>query len=352
MRIREATEKDKYAWDTFIDSQDGSFYFYYDWKYVHEFQNLQLIQIIVENTQLEFICIFTLVRTLKPMYSILESENGGPLFKKDFPITERYQVLRTLIGYIEKSYSSGCSSFIIEDYESNTKQNSALIDSKFRLRFQKGIKLPCLHVLPLKMPFEENIWKGLWSQKFRQALNKVAKNGVRVIQDPELKYMHEYTTLLVFTYKRHKSKPPSKERIMLEFNYFKDKTKLFVATFNEQPIVILSCHYSKNTCYLWGVGSMTKATDDANKLCYKAAIADACNNGYQFVDFGRSFTESLANLKERFAATRIPITIYEKRYSFPRVLFEKIPYLAKALGEDRNYILKNGDIILDRIFRW
>ena len=36
MHIREATVKDKEAWDSFIDKENGNFYHYFDWKYVYE----------------------------------------------------------------------------------------------------------------------------------------------------------------------------------------------------------------------------------------------------------------------------------------------------------------------------
>jgi hypothetical protein len=136
MRIREATEKDKNTWDAFIDSQDGtiSFSYYFDWKYICESQDTPTIQIMIENEQLELICLFILVKTYRPFYSILRSVSGGPLFRIDLTINERHQVLRTLIKYkyIDNNYAAGCSTFEIEDLKMNTEHNSALIESIFR----------------------------------------------------------------------------------------------------------------------------------------------------------------------------------------------------------------------------
>jgi len=100
------------------------------------------------------------------------------------------------------------------------------------------------------------------------------------------------------------------------------------------------------------VGSYNKGTGDANKLLYKIAIEDACNSGYQFADFGDSYTEGLASLKDRFKFKRIPIRMYEKRYSPPRVFLELTPNLIKLGLRNGDYLRKNTKVILDRIVRW
>jgi hypothetical protein len=99
------------------------------------------------------------------------------------------------------------------------------------------------------------------------------------------------------------------------------------------------------------VGSHEKDTDNANKLCWKAAIEDACNTGRRFVDFGYTQTEGLAFFKERFKGTRVPVRVYEKSYSIPRTIMEKAPVLVNDAWHDKSYIWNNRRRLWDRIVR-
>jgi len=349
MRIREANKEDRSIWDSFAAMQGGSFGYYFDCRHLSD----NVHQLMVETDEHELIGICRFDKEERPLYSTLRI--NGFLFRRPTPQKERYHATREFLDYIEKNYSDRCSTFIVQesglDFPGNDS-NPALLDHGFRFRNYVKNGLPCSHILPLKAPFEETIWKVMWSQKLRKDLNKVARSGVKVIQDKDFKYLDIYLDMYAANYKRHKLSPPNRDRIIKEMNVFKDKIKLFVAIYDEQPIAILKCNYSHSTCYLSGVGSYTKGTDDSNKLCYKVAIEDACNTGYQFADFGYSYTEGLANLKDRFKFIRIPSRMYEKRYSVPRAFFELTPGLIKSLFQNKTYVMKNGKVICDRIIHW
>ena len=77
MHIREATDKDKEAWNSFIDKQNGNFYHYFDWKYVYEISNCQYIPLIIENSASEIIGIFPLTKIGHAFYSKLVSLPKG-----------------------------------------------------------------------------------------------------------------------------------------------------------------------------------------------------------------------------------------------------------------------------------
>ena len=124
------------------------------------------------------------------------------------------------------------------------------------------------------------------------------------------------------------------EETVAEFNYFKDKAKLFVAIYNEQPIVTLWCYYSQNTCYLWGVGSETKGTDDVNKFCYKTAIEYACNNDYRFVDFGQS--EEVWHVSKNGSQQPACPLFYMKNIILPKEWY---------LKKQRNWLMPSGRIL-------
>jgi hypothetical protein len=351
LRIRAAKEEDKPLWDSFVDIHEGSFNYYFDCRYVDK----NIRQLIVETDQSQVVCLCSFERDERALYSSIRM--NGILFRKDATPDLKYRASLDLLEYIENNYGEHCSTFIIteeiklgSDVISNSR--NAFIDHNFLLRNSSTPDLPCSHILPLKAPFEQYIWQELWSSKFRQALNKVSRTGIKVIQDREFKYLDTYIDLLYKNFKRHGAPPPKRSQIIAEFNVFKDKTKLFVALLDNRPIVILNCHYTYSTCFLSGVGSFTKGTEDINKYVYKVAVEDACNNGYKFADFGHSYTEGLAGLKERYKCVRIPVRIYEKRYSTPRVFAELTPGLFHICFNNTSYLWKERRMIWQRIAHW
>lgn len=357
MRVREATLEDRDNWDRFVDAQNGAFMHYFDWKYVEESRNMLPVQLLAENDAGEIISLFPVTKTRHSLYPALSA--GAPLFMRDLPPPEKQRLTAAYLEYLDGRYTSGCSFFMIEaEAQSALPQalDAAFLAQGFRSRYDAANGLPCLQLLDLEQPFDEKIWMNLWSKKFRQALRKVEKNGVSIVVDTRLQYLDEYISMLRANHKRLGEKPPSALELEVEFKFFRDKSKLFVAMLGDRPQVILSCHYTPSTCYLWRVGSYTKGTSDANKLTYKAAVEDACNLGYKHADFGYTRRDTLAELKDRFRVRRIPVIPYEKRYSVPGTLLRVIPLFVKTIyfntRRDRSYLWKKRRAILDRIIHW
>jgi len=359
MRIREATSEDRITWDAFVDTEGGQFYHYFDWKYVHEARGHQYIPLLAETTTSEIIGILPVTRVKGYLSSILYSNAsaGGLLLKRELSDMERHEVISAFLKYVDTNYSRGCSRFILRENlpsigELNEEPTAALIENGYRFKYNVSTHLPCKFILELKQPFEEKIWKGQWSSRFRQDLNKVMRNGVVVIHDEEFNYIEEFIDMSLKNYKRHGTLPSTREQIKMELNTFRDKAKLFVALLDNRPIVALSCYYTSSTCFLWEVGSHEKDSADANKLCYKVAIEDACNAGYRYADLSTAETTSLASLKQRFKRTRVPFGIYEKRYSILRTLIELLSVVINGAWHDKTYIWKKRRKILDTIVRW
>lgn len=358
MKIREATLEDRAVWDSFVDNEGGSFSHYFDWKHVYEVGGKQFIPLLIETAPSQLVGILPIVKEKRTLYSILsslpEGASGGFVLKRDLSDMERHEATSALLKYVDKNYSRGCSTFNLKENltpvgKPSEEPTTALIDNGFHFRYDRAPCLPCTHVLELKQPFEESIWKGLWPSKFRQALNKVERSGVVVIQDRELNYADDFMDMLFENYRRHRTRPPRKDEIMARLSVFRERSQLFVALLDGQPIVALLCHYTPSTCYLAKVGSYAKDTDNANRLCWKVAIENACNANYRFAEFGITTTSSLAFFKERFQGTRVPIRDYEKRYSIPRTLMEKVPILIKNAWHDKRYIWNNRRKLWDRI---
>jgi hypothetical protein len=357
MRIREATLDDKSAWDSFVDAEDGSFFHYFDWKYVYEAGGNQFIPLLAETDQSQLVGILPVAKKKRWLCSTLDSlpegASGGCLLRRGLRDQERHEAVSALLGYVDTKLSGGCSTFRLNENitlagRASEEPMAALVDNGFRFRFDRSTGLPCTHVLELKQPFEENLWKR-WGSNQRGLLNKAVRSGVVVVQDRELKYAEDFIDMLYENYRRHRTKPPTRDEIKVRLNVFRDRSKLFVALLDGQPVAAFLCHYTPSTCYLAKIGSYEKDTNNANRLCYKVAIEDACNTGYRFFEFGITATSGLAFFKERFGAAKVPMRIYEKSYSVPRTIMEKAPVLVSSAWHDRGYIWKNRRKIWDRI---
>ena len=320
MRIREATIEDRTAWNTFVDTEGGDFIHYYDWKYVYENRGYKFIPLLAENDKSELVGIFPIIREKRFLSSILHSDKrtGGLLLKRDPSDVERGQIIEDFVQYVDAHHSGGCSRFTLREklppaQEMSEEPTTALIDNGFHFRYDKKTHLPCTFIMEMKKPFEDNIWKGLWSWKLRWELNRVKRRGVVAINDQELDYFDVFLDMSIANYRRHGSTPPAKDEMRETVNVFRDNVKLFVALLDNRPIVTLLCYYSVSTCYLVSIGSYVKKNRDVDKLCFATAIQDACNGGYSKVDFLRTTTPGLALFKERFKGTRIPFRSYEKR---------------------------------------
>jgi hypothetical protein len=354
LKVREATAGDKAVWDSFVDTEGGNFNQYFDWKYVYMTRGFQFVPLMVENSAHQLVSILPIAKEKKNLYSILNTFGGGLLLKNDLSDAEKSEITSILLKYIDNNYSSGCSRIELNeklpsDGQSSEEPTPAILENCFRFRYDKLTHLPCQFIIELRQPFKEYIWNCLWSAKLRQELNKVKQSGVVVIQDSEFTYTEEYINMLHENYKRHETKPPSREQIRVELDTFKNKSKLFVALLNERPIVTLLCYYHASTCRLAKIGSHTKNTEDADKLCYATAIEDACNTGYKYADLTVATTPGLAAFKERFKGTRIPYRIYDKRYSFPRYLIEMAPEALRRIRHDKKYFWKNRRKLIERI---
>ena len=349
MRVREATAEDRTAWDYFVDAEGGSFSLYFDWKYVHEVEGSQFIPLLVETTPSQLAGILPIVRENHPLYSTLDSGRGGGaqglLLKKELSDGERGEAISMLLEYVRTHCARRCSSFKLAEApgsleELSEEPTAALINSGFRFRYNRATHLPCNFVLPLGQPFEETVWRK-WPRRHRQHIANVAKGGVVVVEDRELKYAEDFVLMANETIRRHGLRPLTRDDLMARLEVFREKTKLFVALLDGQPVVTLLCHYTPSTCYVARVGTHEKDTNHANKLCWKVAIEDACNAGFRFADFGYTDTESLAFFKERFRGTRVPVRVYDKRCSVLRTVMEKAPALVIKAWHDRSRIWGN-----------
>ena len=116
-----------------------------------------------------------------------------------------------------------------------------------------------------------------------------------------------------------------------------------MALLNEKPISFIVCNYTPTTCYASKMGYYISARKNhANNLIMCEAIKNACENGYQFFEFGLTFTSSHEAWKNQFMAKKVPLRIYEKRYSIIRTFSEKVIPRIMWMSKNKLYLLQRA----------
>jgi hypothetical protein len=357
VKVREADSNDKDMWDSFVDSEGGDYHLYFDWEQFYKTRGDRFIPLMVESGSSQLLGIFPLVREKKFLYFILESlpeGGGGFLVKNDLSESEKHDVICALVKYVDLNYAKGCARLIIRERMAyfNSRYSvpvAARTDSGLIYNYNETTGFPCIHVIEIKQPFEEFYLKT-WPRILRQNINSAVKNGIMIIHDRDLLYLDQFISMLAENYKRHKNKRFIDEETKVRIKMFREKTRLYIAIRNGQPIAGLLCQYTPLTCHLAKVGSYSRNNGNAEKLCFKIAIEEAYTAGYKYVDFDISTDENTAFYKGQFRATRIPAGTYEKTYSVFRYRFYQVSLLWGILRKDKMYLWRNRGKILKKIF--
>ena len=361
MHVRQAVLSDKEKWDSFVDMESGSFFHYFDWKGIYESSGRQYIPLLLENKSSEIIGILPIVKKKSNLYSsvvsLSEGSFGGFVLKKDLTNSEKNKAIILFMNYVDKNISSGCSTFTLKENlllidKNRTEPTEILIQNGFRYKFDGNTQLPCTYILELKQPFESYIWDELWDHRLKNKIRKSQKMGVYVKEDKNLQYTDDFFNMLCSTNIRLGSDPFSKDEVVKRLTNFQNKTKLFVAFLHDKPIASLLCYYQSSICYLSKLPSYEKAREyDANTILAYEAIRNACENGYRYCEFGRSDTFAQTRWKEQFKGIKIPLRIYEKRYSIIRVFFEKVPPQVKWALSHKRYVWNNRRRLMSKVIR-
>jgi hypothetical protein len=345
MKIRTAQASEKDRWNRFVDREDGSFFHYFDWKYIYECRNQEYMPLIIEDDSEKIVGIMPAVKiknfSFVSIYSIPEGGNKGILLRKDLRVEEKFQVMDAIKDYINERLSKSCSHIQFKEgpFTSDKENEKLFMDNGFKCTYDYKNKLPCDYILSLSLSFENDIWLGLWGKDLRNDIRMARKKGVIPIIDENLEYIDEFVEMYLYTMKRMGSLPISKEEITKRISVFKNKAKLFIGLVGSKPIISNLCYYTPSTCYADKIPSAECAYKFfSNRLITSFAIQHACENGYRYFDFGFSATSSLASWKNQFKAARFPVKFYEKDYpsirsnlghmlSFPRYVLYNNAYL-------------------------
>lgn len=324
MDVRIASENEKEKWNTFVDREDGSFFQYFDWKYVYEFNTPKhrFIPLIVENESSEILGIFPLEENLQSLYGFLESlplgASDGFLIKNDLIKSEKKNVIQSFIDYIDARYSDSHSQVSLREHlpfhEEPLYPSQLLIRNGYIWFNNSSTKLPCTYVLPLEKPFKEKIFNSM-VKNLRNRIRHTRKIGAEVIIDDDFEYFDDFCALQIESVKKF-GRVQQKDTYDQILKVFRKKINLFVCLVDSEPISALLTYYTPTTAYGAVGPTSPKAKSYLNTtLPMCASIRDACESDYHYYDLGVTQTSSLAAYKEKYGAKRIPLMMYHKEFS-------------------------------------
>jgi len=333
MDIRIATESDREQWNQFVDREGGSFFQYYDWKFVYEFtKHNHYIPLLTRDSNSNITGIFPLVeqkadRIYPWLSSMPDGATGGFLLSNSLNEEEKNLTLNLFFKFIDKNYSRSHSLITMREqiqFENNSiEPTRILLDNGYQWMVNTTTMLPAMHYLRLEQPFEEKIWNGLWSRGLRKTIRHIQKAGLHVILDEKLEYLDDFLEMQSQTDKKFGG-VTDKERVIQIFKVFHSKIKLFIGLLDKRPISAALCFYTPTTFYLSKGPYLPIASEYlTNTLPNCAAIRYACENGFRYVELGITNTSGIAVHKNKFKATGIPLRIYRKKLSLPKFYLNK-----------------------------
>lgn len=339
MNVRIASEKDRENWNQFVDREGGSFFQYFDWKYVYEFNTSKhrFIPLLIEDSSSEILGIFPIEENLQLLYGSLSAlpfgASDGFLLKDDLDVEEKEKIIQSFLDFIEVSYAGSHSYIILKEHLSFSEKSHSpsplLTGNGYIWENNTATGLPCTHVLKLENPFEEKIWNGLWSKKLRKRIRHTKKIGAEVIDDKKLSYVDDFYAMQIESVKKF-GRVEKKEIYEQIIRVFGDKIRLFICLRDKKPIAAALCYYTPTTAYLAMAPYFSESEIYlTNTLPICASIRYACEAGYQHYDMGITQTPDLAFHKEKFGGIKIPLMTYKKKFSNAKLVINKAVSIAK-----------------------
>jgi hypothetical protein len=331
MHVQIASKNDKEKWNLFVDRECGSFFHYYDWKYIYESKKgNRYIPLLIRDSTDSILGIFPVVEQPGPIYpslsSLPEGASDGFLLKSNLNVHEQNLVVQSFLDYINNNYSQSHAYFYLRhhlplSYES-LQPSTILMENGYQWRDNISTKLLCTYVLHLEKPFKERMFSSM-VKNLRNRIRHAKKCGAHVIIDDNFTYFDDFAQMHMEMVKKF-GLVTKKEDYDQILKIFPEKIKLFVCFVDSEPITALLNYYTPTTAYgAIGPYNLKAKSYQNNTLPMCASIRYACDSGYQYFDMGITHTSSLAAYKEKFGARRIPMMIYQKKFSYFKMLANK-----------------------------
>lgn len=187
---------------------------------------------------------------------------------------------------------------------------------------------------------EEQLWKNL-KQATRTAINKGAKNELRIVEDNSLKALKEFYSLLTNSRKKF-GVPPQPWKFfanIYEYIICKDQGSITTVQHDQKTIgALISLHFGTSVVFKYiGMNIDFRRLSPTN-LLYWEMIKKFVNQGYKRLSYGRSEldNEGLRKFKLSWGTTETMLNYYKYDFSLQRFVTDSgttvrsyIPYLKK-----------------------
>lgn len=341
VHVQIASENDKDRWNLFVDRECGSFFHYYDWKYIYENKKRnRYIPLLIQDSTDAILGIFPLVELPGAVYpslsSLPEGDSDGFLLNSNLKDNEKNLVVQSFLDFIDTHYSQSHAFFSLRDHLSFsgvfTKPSHLLMENGYAWRGNSSTNLPCTYLLRLEKPFKEKMFSAM-TKNLRNRIRHAGKCGAQVIIDDTFTFFDDFAQMHIEMVKKF-GLVTKKEDYDLLLKTFRNKIKLFVCFVDSEPVTALLTYYTPTTAYgAIGPYNLKAKRYQNNILPMCASIRYACDAGYQYFDMGITQTSSLAAYKEKFGAKKIPMMVYLKKFSRFRMGANKaFSYLPGFIG--------------------
>jgi len=326
-----ATENDREEWNRFVDREIGSFFHYFEWKYPYEQKERnRFIPLMIRNETGDIRGIFPVVEQPGPLYpslsSLPEGASDGFLIKRTLDIPEKERVISSFLDFIDRKFAESHAFFSLRHYLPPSGESfhpsRVLVGNGYQWRDNRETGLPCTFVMDLERPFGEKIFPSM-AKNLRNRIRHAGRCGVRVIADDDFEFFDEFARMHSKMVKKFGiTRKKSDYDILLAS--FREKMKLFVCLDGTEPVSALLNYYTPTTVYA-AMGPYTpKARHIQNNLLpMYSAIRHACDSGFRYFDMGITQKPSLAAYKEKFGAKSVPLMVYQKKFSYFRMIANK-----------------------------
>jgi lipid II:glycine glycyltransferase (peptidoglycan interpeptide bridge formation enzyme) len=331
MPVQIASENDKEKWNLFVDRECGSFFQYYDWKYIYENRKQnRYIPLLIRDSTDSILGIFPIVEQPGPIYpslsSLPEGASDGFLLNSNLNDIEKDLVVQSFLDYINNNYSQSHAFFSLRHHiplsHESIQLSPLLMENGYQWRGNLLTKLPCTYVLHLEKPFKNKMFSSM-DKNLRNRIRHAKKCGAQIIIDDNFTFFDDFTQMQIEMVKKF-GMVTKKEDYDQILKIFQNKIKLFVGFVDSEPISAVLNYYTPTTVYGAIAPYQPRARNYSNNTFpFCASIRYACESGYKNFDMGITLTSSLAAYKEKFGAERIPLMIYQKKFSYVKMAVNK-----------------------------
>lgn len=315
VEICELKKEDEKAWDEYVfNNPSSTFYHQIEWKNVVEktYGHKPYYLIAKENEKICAVLPLFFMKSIffgKKLISLPFSPYGGAI--GDNSIFEKMLIDRA----IKITENTGAEYM---ELRNNVPKNLKLVSNSLYV------------TLILKLNNSpEVVWDGL-NNKVRNAI----RNSLKLPLEISNGCIDDFYKLYSKNMRELGTPTHSKEFFNTVISEFKDKAEIITVQYKDESISSAILFYFKDTVISgWAASDRKYRSFNSNNLLYWSAIKSACEEGYQFFDFGRSLHGSgTYRFKKPWGAEE-----HQLHYLYYLNGIKKIPDISQANHERQRF---------------